>query len=80
MIHVRLKPEVEAALAAEAQARGMALDRYVEEIVESRTATGREGHNQRRLAVEAMMQFARKHQIETGGQSIENMLHEGHKY
>lgn len=80
MIHIRLKPEVEAALAAEAQARGMALDHYVEEIVESRTATGREGRDQRRLAIEAMMQFARRNRINTGGQSIKDMLHEGHKY
>ena len=80
MIHVRLKPEIEAALSAEAQARGIALDRYVEEIVESRTAVGREGRDQRRRAVDAMMQFACKHRVETGGHSIKGMLHEGHKY
>lgn len=80
MIHVRLKPEIEAALSAEAQARGIALDRYVEEIVESRTAVGSEGRDQRRRAVEAMMQFARKQRVQAGGQSIKDMLHEGHKY
>ena len=33
MIQLELKPEVEAQLAAEAQARGLALDRYIEAIV-----------------------------------------------
>ena len=33
MIQLELKPEIEAQLAAEAQARGLALDRYIEEIV-----------------------------------------------
>lgn len=80
MIHVRLKPEVEAVLSREAQARGIALDRYVEEIVEERAVCGGEVRADRRRAVEAMMQFARKHQLQTGDQSVKDMLHEGHKY
>lgn len=80
MIHVRLKPEVEAALAAEAQARGMALDRYLEELLEARGSATQEGRAERKRAVEAMMRFSSKHRIETGGQSIEDMLHEGHKH
>jgi predicted transcriptional regulator len=36
MIHLDLKPEIEAQLAAEAQARGLALDRYIETIVVAR--------------------------------------------
>jgi hypothetical protein len=35
MIHLQLQPEVEAQLAAEAQAHGLELDRYVESIVAS---------------------------------------------
>ncbi len=38
MIHLELRPEIEAQLAAEAQARGLALDRYIALIVESRAA------------------------------------------
>jgi predicted HicB family RNase H-like nuclease len=37
MLRLELQPEVEAQLAAEAQARGVALDRYVAAIV-ARTA------------------------------------------
>jgi predicted transcriptional regulator len=33
MIQFELRPEIEAQLAAEAQARGLALDRYIEQIV-----------------------------------------------
>ncbi len=36
MIRLELKPEIEAQLAAEAQARGLALDRYIETIVVAR--------------------------------------------
>jgi hypothetical protein len=36
MIHLELQPEIEAKLAAEAQARGLALDRYIETIVVAR--------------------------------------------
>ena len=42
MIHLDLQPEVEAQLAAEAHARGLSLDQYVESIVtdHSREASG----------------------------------------
>jgi predicted transcriptional regulator len=33
MIQLELRPEIEAQLAAEAQAHGLALDRYIEQIV-----------------------------------------------
>ena len=36
MIHLHLQPEIEAQLAAEAEARGMELDRYIETIVIAR--------------------------------------------
>lgn len=32
MIQIRLRPEIEAQLAAEAQDHGLALDRYIEKI------------------------------------------------
>jgi hypothetical protein len=37
MIHLRLQPEIEAQLAAEAAERGLAIDRYIETIVSHRT-------------------------------------------
>lgn len=37
MIQLELRPEIEAQLAAEAQARGLALDRYIEIIITEST-------------------------------------------
>ncbi len=35
---------------------------------------------ERQRAVEAMLRFADKHGITTGGQDLKSMVHEGHKY
>ena len=48
MIHLELQPEIEAQLAAEAQARGLALEKYIEQLVtgeyaEQEAAEAREG-------------------------------------
>lgn len=75
MIHLELRPEIEAQLAAEAQARGLALDRYLEEIItktaEEETRLNRalqqglreiaEGNT--RPAREVFAEFRRKHDI-----------------
>jgi hypothetical protein len=37
MIQIQLQPEIESQLAAEAQARGLALDYYIEMIVRTRS-------------------------------------------
>ncbi len=81
-------------LAAQAQARGLELDRYLPELLaeefsierQSRAAvdnncTLRQGNAERRnAAVEAMRGFAAKYGITTGGQDLKSMIHEGHKY
>ncbi len=43
MIRLELQPEIEAQLAAEAGARGLALDRYIEDIIASRPAAVAKG-------------------------------------
>jgi len=35
---------------------------------------------ERQRAVDAMMQFAAKHGLTTGGQDLKSMVHEGHKH
>ncbi len=79
-------------LAAQAQARGLVLDRYISELLAENLAS--EAHvavpalseaedklaARRNAAVEAMLGFAEKHGITTGGQDLKSMLHEGHKY
>jgi len=79
-----------------AQARGLALDRYLPELLaedlvteaESRPApivttigdAADEVTARRHAAVEAMLGFAKKHGFTTGGQDLKSMIHEGHKY
>ena len=45
MIQVQLRPEIEAQLAAEAQDYGLALDRYIEKIVDGRTVMKVQRHS-----------------------------------
>ena len=80
MIQIQFRPEVEAQLAAEAQARGMALETYVRVFVEEKLSEQQPHKSQRRRAVEDMLAFAGKHGISLGGESLKGMVHEGHKY
>ncbi len=75
MIH--LQPELEAQLTAEAEARGLVLDRYVENIVLARP---REEVWQRSVA-EAIdrIRELRKGCL-LGDLKIKDLIHEGHKY
>ena len=52
MIQIQLRPEVELQLASEAQARGVALDRYLEQIVEAHSAAIVDAASDRKRAVE----------------------------
>ncbi len=74
-------------LAAQAQARGLALDRRLPELLAEDLAAeaknqraGDEVIARRHAAVEAMLGFAEKHGFTTGGQDLKSMVHEGHKY
>jgi HicB family len=79
MIQLRLQPEVEAQLAAEARDHGLPLDRYIAKIVEARPSARQTGA-ERRKAVEAMMDFTKKHSTTLGGLDLKGMIHQGHKY
>jgi post-segregation antitoxin (ccd killing protein) len=67
-------------LAAEVQARGLALDTYVRELVEEKLTRERTDESRRRNAVEAMLQFGQKHGAKLGGLDLKGMVHEGHKF
>jgi hypothetical protein len=67
-------------LAAQVQARGFALETYVRDLMEEKLSQEQAQKNQRREAVEAMLQFAGKHGFTSGGQDLKSMVHEGHKY
>ena len=77
MIQLQLQPEVEAQLAAEAQDRGLALDRYIEKIVKGRPVERVE----RRSVAEAIDRIRELRKGNTlGGLRIKDLIHEGHKY
>lgn len=80
MIQIQLQPEIEVQLAAEAQARGMALEHYIGKFVEEIFEQKRAVRTNRRTAVERMLAFAGKHGIRLEGDDLKAMVHEGHKY
>ncbi len=78
-------PEIEAGLLAKANARGMALQEYLQSIVERDTLpperkempaepTGREE------AVSRMLEFGEKYNLSLGEPVTRALLHEGHRY
>jgi hypothetical protein len=74
MIQIQLRPEVEAQLAAEAQARGMALEHYIAEKL-----SGVQPADQRTVAaaIESIRRLRRGNTL--GGLSISDLIHEGHR-
>ena len=66
-------------VAAEAQARGVALDTFVEKLLAKRTDAA-ETSATRREAVAAMRRFAAKHSARLGDADLRAMAHEGHKH
>jgi hypothetical protein len=77
MIQIQLQPEIEAQLSAEAKDRGMALDRYIEMIVEGRPSA----QVPRRSvgeAVDRIKALRKGNKLE--GLHIKDLIHEGHPY
>jgi hypothetical protein len=77
MIQIRLQPEVEAQLAAEAKDRGMALDRYIETIVEARPIEHVDPLSVSD-AIDRIRELRKGNRL--GGLNIKDLIHEGHIY
>jgi len=81
MIHLDLQPEIEAQLAAEAQARGLALDHYVEKIVQ-RHASGHQVDRPRPHsvadAIDRILELREDSSL--GGLTIRDLIDEGRKH
>jgi hypothetical protein len=78
MIQLELQPEIEAQLAAEAEARGLALDLY---IVEKLVGSGPVDPVRQRSvgeAIDAIRELRKGNSL--GGLKIKDLVHEGHKY
>ena len=81
MIHLDLRPEVEAQLTAEAQARGMAIDQYIEKIVQSRpipqASDTRKPHSVAE-AIDSILELREDSPLD--GLSIHDLINEGCKF
>jgi hypothetical protein len=77
MIQIRLQPEIEAQLAAEAKDRGMALDRYIEKIVEGRPIEHVDPRSVSE-AIDRIRELRKGNRL--GGLNIKDLIHEGHIY
>jgi hypothetical protein len=81
MIHLELQPEIEAQLAAEAQARGLALDRYIEKIVEARPAEQPFAQQKTRSISEAIERILElREDSDLCGLKIKDLINEGRKH
>jgi len=67
-------------LADQVSARGLVLESYLREIMGEKLSQQSEQDVQRRLAVEAMRQFAKNHDAKLSGDDLNSTVHEGHKY
>ena len=78
MVHLDLQPELEARLASQAQARGLALDRYLEDLL---TEQARESKPERGTsAAEAVAQIRQLRQgLRLGGLAIKDLINEGRR-
>ena len=77
MVNLDLQPELEAKLSAEANARGLDLNRYVESLLSER---GPEAFNREAAAraVERIRELRKGNNL--GGLSIKDLVNEGRKY
>jgi len=81
MIRLELQSEVEAQLAAEARDRGLALDQYVEKIVEARpvdAAVGQARTHSVAQAIERILEL--REGTSLGGLKIRDLIDKGRKY
>ena len=81
-VTLKLKPEVEAGLLAQAQASGMPLEQFLLFLVESAALPARNTGAEQPARVEAvrrMVEFGEKHHLSLGEPNTRKLLHEGHR-
>lgn len=83
-VTLHLKPEVEASLAEQARARGMALEDYLLWLAENASASGvsepEMSPSARENAVRQMLEFGDRYHLTLGEAVTRNLLHEGHRF
>ena len=84
-ITLTINPEIEAGLLAKARAKGMALQDYLQGIVERDALplgqpTAASESARREDAVRRMLEFGEKNHLSMGESITRALLHEGHRY
>lgn len=81
MIHLDLQPEVEAQLAAEAHARGIALERLIEQMSQTQFGAYPRERVKSRTVAEAVDRILRlREDSSLDGLKIKDLITEGRKY
>lgn len=76
-IQIQLDPEVESQLAAEAQARGMALEHYIAEKLAG-VSSAKQTRSSVSEAIDRIRQLRKGNRLD--GTPITDLIHEGRKY
>jgi hypothetical protein len=84
-ITLKLTPEVEAGLLAQAQASGMTLEEYLVSVMKevalpAKHEPHRPVNSAREEAVRRMLEFGEKHHLSLGEPVTRRFLHEGHRF
>ncbi len=78
MIQIELRPELEAQIAAQAQARGLALEQYIVEKLEASSTIDASGRQAVGDAIERLTELRKGNFL--GGANIKDLINEGRKY
>jgi hypothetical protein len=78
MIHIELQPDVEAQLAAQAQARGIALERYIAETLSDATRSAVPASRSVAEAVDRIRQMRKGNRL--NGLRIVDLVGEGRRF
>jgi hypothetical protein len=78
MIQIQLQPEIEAQLAAEARARGMAIEEYIVEKLAPSASVERPGRRSISEAVDRIREMRKGESL--GGLGVRALIDEGRKY
>jgi hypothetical protein len=82
-ITLKLTPEVEAGLLAQAQASGKSPEEYLLSVVEEALLPAQEASStataSRQDAIRRMLEFGEKHHLSLGEPVTRHLLHEGHR-
>ena len=77
-VTLELRPEVEAGLMAQAQASGLSLEAYVEQVLQERSRGAVDGSVDSSIAAAArrLGTFGKRHGLSLGGTTIRELLNE----